>query len=155
MGVTVADEQDRPVPLAELERLATDVLADLDVPGRMDVTLMCVTAQSMTGLRERYLGGHGPTDVLAFPIDPPDDAPLEVSDGMPGMLGDVVVCPEVAERQAAAHGHSLRAELELLVVHGLLHLLGHDHAGEEERRVMFALTERLLADHRAPAEARS
>jgi len=101
----------------------------------------------MAALNAHHMGEQGPTDVLAFPMD----LPGETSAGEPAILGDVVLCPEVAEAQAGAHGQPARAELELLTVHGILHLLGHDHAEPEERDEMFGLTDRLLAAWRAQA----
>jgi probable rRNA maturation factor len=82
--------------------------------------------------------------VLAFPLD----APGEGHPGVPSILGDVVIAPAVAARQAQEAGRSEDDELAVLVVHGVLHLLGHDHAEEDERRVMFRLTDELLSDFR-------
>ena len=147
MTVAVLDEQELDVPLEDLHRLAVFVLADRDVPPTMEVTVSCVDVAAMTALHETHLGEPGPTDVLAFPLDAPD----EVTDGVPALLGDVVVCPEVARVQAHERGAGLHGELQLLVVHGLLHLLGHDHHEAQERAEMFALTDRLLRDHRGRA----
>ncbi len=88
------------------------------------------------------MGVDGPTDVLAFPLD----APGETTQGDIAILGDVVLCPAVAARQAADHGTAPQVEMDMLVVHGLLHLLGHDHAEAEEKAIMFGLTDQLLAD---------
>jgi probable rRNA maturation factor len=98
----------------------------------------------MATLNERWMDESGPTDVLAFPMDElrpggEDDEPE------PGLLGDVVLCPAVAARQAASAGHSTDDELQLLLTHGILHLLGYDHAEPEEEREMFGLQRRLLA----------
>jgi probable rRNA maturation factor len=96
----------------------------------------------------------GPTDVLAFPMD-------ELRPGMvneepeEGILGDLILCPSVAEQQARTAGHSTTDELELLTVHGILHLLGYDHAEPEEHQEMFALQARLLGEwRRHQADAR-
>ncbi len=110
----------------------------------MELNVLCVDADAMTELNVAHMGADGPTDVLAFPLD----APGEALAGEPSILGDVVLCPEIAARQAAEHGVSEAAELELLLVHGILHLLGHDHADEDERREMFGLTDRLLGAFR-------
>jgi probable rRNA maturation factor len=109
----------------------------------------------MSALHERWMGEPGPTDVLAFPMDELDTSrgPDEQEPG-PTLLGDVVLCPEYARRGARAAGHSLAAELELLTVHGVLHLLGYDHAEPEEEREMFALQAKLLESWRAGAQAR-
>jgi probable rRNA maturation factor len=114
-----------------------------------------VDVAAMSALHERWMGEPGPTDVLAFPMDELDTArsPDEREPG-PTLLGDVVLCPEYARRGARAAGHSLAAELELLTVHGVLHLLGYDHAEPEEEREMFALQAKLLESWRAGAQAR-
>ena len=139
--VTIADEQSRPVDRIRLQRLATHVLDTLDVPSELELAISCVGTARITELNEAYLDGTGATDVLAFPIDGPDD----VVAGVPGLLGDVVLCPAVAERQAPEHGRTATGETDLLLVHGILHLLGHDHAEPAERAEMFALTDTLLA----------
>jgi probable rRNA maturation factor len=145
MGVFVADEQTHAVDSDRLLRLASFVLSDQRVPEVMEVSLLFVDRASIAELNAHHMGADGPTDVLAFPID----LPGETRAGEPAILGDVVLCPEVAQIQAAERGLSTEAEIELLVVHGLLHLLGHDHADPEERATMFGLTERLLSEFRA------
>jgi len=98
----------------------------------------------MSAYHQKYLGEPGPTDVLSFPMDelrPPaddDEPPL-------GLLGDIVLCPAVTNRQAIEHGREPAAEAEYLLVHGLLHLLGYDHADDGEKTEMFALKDRLIA----------
>lgn len=154
MAVFVADEQtDEPVDADRLRQLTEFVLADRGVPSWMEVSVLCVDSDAITALNRTHMGHDGPTDVLAFPID----APGETTPGETAILGDVVVCPAVAADQAAEHGRTSPEELELLVVHGLLHLLGHDHVEDEDRDTMFALTDRLLADFatRDQAEASS
>ena len=151
MAVFIADEQraadaaagsGTAVDVERLHQLAAFVLADRGVPGDMDLSVLAVDVDTMTELNRQHMGGAGPTDVLAFPIDLPGEA----APGEPAILGDVVLCPAVAAEQAAEQGTTAQAEQDLLVVHGILHLLGHDHAEEDERRAMFALTDRLLAD---------
>lgn len=139
--VHVVDDQSVPLDLGRLEALGCHVLRALDVPAELELTITCVDVDRIAELNRAHLDGDGPTDVLAFPID----APGEVSVGVPGLLGDVVVCPAVAHRQAGGHDRSPTGELDLLVVHGILHLLGHDHAEPAERTEMFALTDALLA----------
>lgn len=146
MSVFVADEQTHPVDSDRLLRLASFVLTDQGVPDAMEVSLLFVDGESISELNAHHMGKDGPTDVLAFPID----LPGETRAGEPSILGDVVLCPQVAAEQATRHGSQPAAEMELLVVHGLLHLLGHDHAEPEERTTMFALTDRLLGEFRAP-----
>lgn len=144
MPVLLADEQDLDVDADDLVALAQHVLAERRVPDDMEVALLLVDEAAIAALNSRHLGHEGPTDVLAFPIDEPGESPP----AGPAILGDVVLCPAVAHRQAAERGLAAHAELQLLTVHGLLHLLGMDHAEPEEERAMFALTDRLLAAHR-------
>lgn len=141
MTVFVIDEQRRPLDDDRLRRLAGHVLADRGVPAGMELSILCVEPNVIARLNARYLGVDAATDVLAFPIDPPGAEP----GGPPRILGDVVVCPDVAAQQAAENRRPLRGELDVLVVHGILHLLGHDHAEPGERDAMFVLTDRLLA----------
>ena len=145
--ITVIDEQTLPVDGVHLQQLAAHVLTRMDVPSELELTITCVDRARITELNEAYLEGTGDTDVLAFPID----APHEVITGVPGILGDVVVCPDVAVAQAAEHGRTPAGEIDLLLVHGILHLLGHDHAGPEERAEMFGLTDTLLSEFAAAA----
>lgn len=145
--ITFIDEQTVPVDGAHLRQLATHVLTRMDVPSELELTITCVDRTRIAELNEAYLEGTGDTDVLAFPIDAPD----EVTVGVPGILGDVVVCPDVAAAQAAEHGRTTSGEIDLLLVHGILHLLGHDHAEPEERAEMFGLTDTLLSDFAAAA----
>jgi probable rRNA maturation factor len=145
MAVFVADEQALPIDAEGLRRLADFVLADRKVPPAMELSVLAVDRDAIAALNAHHMDADGPTDVLAFPID----LPGETEPGQPALLGDVVLCPEVAAEQAAEHGSPPDGELELLLVHGILHLLGHDHDGPEEQRVMFSLTERLLTEFRS------
>lgn len=120
--VSVAVDVERWADLAEAA--ATHECAD----GELSLTF--VDADTMARLNLEHMGQDGPTDVLSFPMD---DEPM---DGVPLLLGDIVICPEVALGQSAAHAGTLDDELALLVVHGLLHVLGHDHAEPGETRVM-------------------
>jgi probable rRNA maturation factor len=150
----VADEQSgrpggRPVDVATWRRLAEGVLATEGVRGDVELSVLFVDEAHMADLNARFMGGVGSTDVLSFPLDGPpvlDDAPAPgvVSPGredpdpddLPLLLGDVVICPAVAERNAAEHTGSYEDELALLLVHGILHVLGHDHAEPEARALM-------------------
>ncbi|MGH8934458.1 MAG: rRNA maturation RNase YbeY [Egibacteraceae bacterium] len=150
MTVYLADEQSRPVDLERLQRLAEYVLADRRVPDAMELSVLCVERDVIASLNAAYMGSEGPTDVLAFPIDYPG----ETAAGQPSLLGDVVLCPAVAEEHASSDGRGLSDEVELLLVHGILHLLGHDHAEPEEQELMFGLTDQLLTRFRAAARRR-
>ena len=143
MAVYLADEQSDAVDVEDLLDLARYVLAAQRVPAEMDVALLLVDRDTIAQLNATHMGRTGPTDVLAFPIDEPGETPPDV----PSVLGDVVLCPAVATEQAPRFDRSAHEELRLLTVHGLLHLLGLDHATSEEEREMFALTDRLLAGH--------
>ena len=142
--VLVADEQSAvAVDIEHLVELAALVLGAEDVAGPAELSLTFVDDHTIADCNTRFLGGEGATDVLAFPIDP-----VGADGGSPGLLrllGDVVVCPAVAERQAGERGASVGDELALLVVHGILHVLGRDHAEPEEAAAMQARERELLA----------
>lgn len=145
MTVYVADEQTRALNVERLARLAQYVLADQRVPEAMELSVLCVDRDAIAELNARHMGAKGPTDVLAFPMD----LPGETRAGEPALLGDVVLCPDVAAEQAGPGARAMDAEVELLLVHGILHLLGYDHAEVSERHRMFGLTERLLTGFRS------
>lgn len=145
MAVLVADEQEFTVDDERLARLARHVLAHQRVPEDMEVSLLLVDEDTIAALNAAHLHHEGPTDVLAFPIDEPGEAP----EGAPAVLGDVVLCPAYVRAQATEHGRSLDDELAMLTVHGLLHLLGMDHDEPAAQRAMFGLTDDLLASFAA------
>ncbi|KHO28807.1 MULTISPECIES: rRNA maturation RNase YbeY [Corynebacterium] len=125
-------------------------LGRLDVNPDAECTITAVDLQTIADLHVRWMDLEGPTDVMSFPMDEltpgatggRPDAP----EAGPAMLGDIVLCPEFAQRQANAAGHSLGHELALLTVHGCLHLLGYDHTTAAEEKEMFGLQNELLAD---------
>lgn len=156
--VFVADEQQAvPVDVTRWQTLAHGVLVAEGVRGHAELSIMFIGRDEIAELNEQFMGKAEPTDVLAFPIDAgevevaslparsvgPDRAPPDPGD-MPLLLGDVVVCPEVAATQAPEHAGTLDDELALLVVHGVLHVLGHDHAEPEEMARMRAREVELL-----------
>lgn len=136
--------------------LARGVLIAEGVDGEAELSLLFVDEETIAGLNLQFMEKTGPTDVLAFPIDEvgptgrwPDAGSTgpdrdDEPDDMPLLLGDVVLCPTVAARQAAEHGHRVHDEIALLVVHGVLHVLGHDHAEPEEAARMKARERELL-----------
>ena len=143
MSVEVNNESGHPVDEAEFAALARHVLDAMNVHPQTDLSILLVSTDVMSELHVQWMDEPGPTDVLSFPMDelrPGSEG--EVSP--PGLLGDVVLCPEVAARQARDAGHSTTEELLLLTTHGILHLLGFDHAEPEEEKEMFALQRRLL-----------
>jgi probable rRNA maturation factor len=127
--VLISDRQDVAVDESELIDVARRCLLGEGLTG-VELSVSLVGPDEIAELHERYLGEAGPTDVLSFPMDEEDDGVR--------VLGDVVICPEVA----AKNNDDLSAELRLLVVHGILHLLGHDHEEERDRAEMWARQER-------------
>jgi probable rRNA maturation factor len=145
MSVEVNNESDVSVDEASLALLARFVLDGLRIHPQAELSVLLVDEDTMTTLHQQWMDEPGPTDVMAFPMDelrsPRDDAEPE-----PGLLGDVVLCPTVAQRQAETAGHALADELSLLCTHGILHLLGYDHYEPDEKREMFGVQARLLAE---------
>lgn len=156
------EQNDVDVDVARWTRLARQALRAEGVDGEAELSLLFVDEGTMAGLNERFMDKSGPTDVLAFPIDEvgpvgrwPDastsgpDREDDLED-LPLILGDVVICPTVAVRQADEHERPPEDEIALLVVHGILHILGHDHAEPEEAARMRAREKDLLRQfHRA------
>jgi len=142
--VEVVDESGEPsVDVDDLVELSTYVLTRLRLHDETEMTLRLVDEDSIAALNAQWMGADGPTDVLAFPMDElragTPDSPAE-----PGYLGDLALCPQVAERQAGEAGHPAAEEHRLLTVHGILHLVGHDHADPAEHAEMFGLQADLL-----------
>jgi probable rRNA maturation factor len=151
--VEVANESEIAVDEAELAAICRYVLGELEVNPMAELSVLCVDADHMATLHERWMGEKGPTDVLAFPMDELDTARPDDPEPGPALLGDVVLCPSVAIRQARAAGHTMDDELVLLATHGVLHLLGYDHMEPDEEKEMFGLQQQLLDGWRsAPRE---
>ena len=127
--------------LIELARFA---LEKLSIHPQADLSILLVDEETMAQYHERFMDLPGPTDVMSFPMDELR-APDDDEDPPMGLLGDIVLCPQVTERQAAENGREPNAEAEYLLIHGLLHLLGHDHAEPEEKATMFGLNDRIIA----------
>jgi probable rRNA maturation factor len=117
-----------------------------------ELSVSLVDVDEMAELHVRWMDLPGPTDVLSFPMDELR-VPEPGAEAPPGILGDVVICPQVAAEQGERAGHGLSGELELLLTHGVLHLLGHDHAEPEEHALMFGLQDDLLRAWRTGGEA--
>ncbi|HVL64201.1 MAG TPA: rRNA maturation RNase YbeY [Actinomycetota bacterium] len=128
MDVFVANEQDVPVDERRVSALARHTLRSEDIADGCELSVLFVGADHMRRLNHRFAGNDYATDVLAFPMMDDDDGVL--------VLGDVVVCPDVARRNASRLGHGLGEELDALVVHGTLHLLGYDHQGVDDKARM-------------------
>jgi len=151
MSTDIANESGLAVDEAGLAAVARFTLDQMRIHPLAELSVLLVDERTMTELHERWMGEPGPTDVLAFPMDelrPPHLGGNRAGDPEPGddpgLLGDVVLCPQVAAEQAVKAGHSAQDELELLTVHGILHLLGYDHAEPEEHAAMFGTQEQLL-----------
>jgi probable rRNA maturation factor len=141
--VVCADEQDDvDIDAARWATLAEAVLRAEGASG--ELTLTFVDPAEIAALNAEHMGVEGPTDVLSFPLDESDGEPSDTSP--PVLLGDVVVCPAVAARAAPDHGGNLDDELALLVVHGVLHVLGHDHAEPVDATVMRERERSLLSE---------
>jgi probable rRNA maturation factor len=174
--VYVGDEQDGvPIDPARWLRLCADVLAAEGIAGNVEMSLLFVDEPSIAAYNEQYMGKHGPTDVLSFPIDdeelpvggrypdgggrgPGDFTDAADEDDIPRLLGDVLICPPVAAANAAEHAGpnhdgSIDDELALLVVHGILHLLSYDHAVDEEAEAMEQRERELLHKFYRPASS--
>ena len=145
MSIDVNNESGVEVDEPGLARLARFVLDRMHIHPLAELSVQLVDEPTMEQLHVRWMDEPGPTDVLSFPMDElrpgTDDQPSPE-----GLLGDVVLCPQVAARQARTAGHGTADELELLCTHGVLHLLGYDHAEPDDHREMFELQARLLAD---------
>ena len=142
--VEVDNRSSVPVDPEPLVAQAGFMLERLGLHPEVELSISLVDPEEIAELHVRWMDLPGPTDVLSFPMDElrvpePGETPE------PGMLGDVVICPQVAAEQGEVAGHGLPGELELLLTHGILHLLGHDHAEPEDHAVMFGLQDQLLA----------
>ncbi len=150
MSIEVANESDWIVDEASLVAQAGFVLKRLRIHPRAELSLVLVDAPAMATLHERWMDEPGPTDVLSFPMDELRP-PHEQENPTEGLLGDVVICPQVAAEQAAVAGHNERTELGILLTHGILHLLGYDHLKPDEERLMFGLQSQLIEEWSKPA----
>ncbi|WP_134766169.1 rRNA maturation RNase YbeY [Nocardioides sp. 1609] len=149
MTIEVIDESGLDVDVQHLARLSRFVMDRMRVHPLAELCIKAVDEDTIAQLNEQWMEKEGPTDVLAFPMDElrpglVDEEPEE------GVLGDIMLCPAVAVRQGETAGHGTLAEIELLTTHGILHLLGYDHAEPEEHRVMFALQDEILGEWRTP-----
>ena len=151
MSIEVLEESGSAVDVKRMAQLSRFVMDRLRVHPQAELCIKLVDESTIAELNEQWMEKTGPTDVLAFPMD-------ELRPGLvneepeEGVLGDLVLCPQIAEQQAAEArtrgqaAYSTTDEIDLLTVHGILHLLGYDHAEPEEHREMFGLQARLLAE---------
>jgi probable rRNA maturation factor len=143
VSIEVNNESGIAVDEAALQRLSSYALEVMHVHAEAELAIVLVDEAAMEQLHVQWMDEPGPTDVLSFPMDElrpgTEDLPTP-----PGLLGDVVLCPQVAQSQAETAGHSLMDELQLLTAHGILHLLGFDHAEPDEEREMFGIQRDIL-----------
>ncbi len=144
MTIEITNESAVTIDETVLLRLTESNLAELHVSPDADVAILLVDEGAMEALHVQWMDEPGPTDVLSFPMDELRPG-TEEQPAPAGLLGDIVLCPQVAETQAQAAGHATIDELILLTTHGLLHLLGFDHAEPEDEREMFGLQRYLIA----------
>ena len=153
MTIEITNESGYRIDETILLRLTEHNLAQLHVSPDADLAILLVDEGAMEALHVQWMDEPGPTDVLSFPMDElrpgTEDHPTPQ-----GLLGDIVLCPQVAENQAVTAKHSTEDELILLTTHGLLHLLGFDHAEPEEEREMFGLQRELIASFHAQERRR-
>ncbi len=148
MSIEVLDESGHDLDVRHLAELSRFVMDRMRVHPLAELCIKAVDEPTIAELNEQWMDKEGPTDVLAFPMDElrpglVDEEPEE------GVLGDLVLCPAIAVKQGETAGHGTLAEIELLTTHGILHLLGYDHAEPEEHQEMFGLQDELLAAWRS------
>lgn len=140
MTVEVTNTSGQLVPATEINSLLTFAMLALDLNPECEINVSFVDDDYMTELHIKWMDEPGTTDVLSFPMDMPETRGEAVT------LGDIVISPVVAEQQAAAQGHSTNHEIYILATHGLLHIIGYDHADKAEEKVMFELQEKIVSD---------
>lgn len=143
-GTEIVDESGEGCDVDALAALVSYLLPRLRLHPDCQLGITLVDVERMSTLHEDWMNEPGPTDVLSFPIDEVRSAPAG-TEPEPGVLGDIVLCPSFARAQAAVAGRTLDDELAFLTVHGTLHLIGYDHATQQDYEAMFALQDDLLA----------
>ena len=145
MTIEITNKSGELVPTESVRTLLQNSLTELKLNPECEVNLVFVDIDEMTELHVKWMDEAGPTDVLSFPMDTPADESEAVT------LGDIVISPVVAAQQAATAGHSTDHEIFILAAHGLLHILGYDHANASDEKVMFAMQEELVKKYEATA----
>jgi len=141
MTVEITNKSGELVPTESVRDLLQSALIELKLSPECELNLVFVDIAKMTELHIKWMDESGPTDVLSFPMDLPEPGNDAVT------LGDIVIAPVVAAAQAATAGHSIDHEIFILAAHGLLHILGYDHATPEEEKAMFTLQEKLVKNY--------
>jgi probable rRNA maturation factor len=145
MTIEITNKSGELVPTEAVRTLLQNSLTELKLNPECEVNLVFVDITEMTELHIKWMDEGGPTDVLSFPMDIPADESEAVT------LGDIVISPVVAAQQAGTAGHSTDHEIFILAAHGLLHILGYDHANTDDEKIMFALQEDLVKKYEAIA----
>jgi probable rRNA maturation factor len=145
MTIEITNKSGELVPSDAVRDLLQNSLVELKLNPECEVNLVFVDVEEMTELHIKWMDEDGPTDVLSFPMDMP------ASEGDAVTLGDIVISPTVAAQQAATAGHSIDHEIFILAAHGLLHILGYDHANAADEKVMFTLQEDLVKKYQESA----
>ena len=140
--IDINNESGTPVDEKALVKLARYCLDQLHVHPDAELSVVLVDEETMAAYHVKFMDEEGPTDVLSFPMD--ELHPGDPGEPSQGILGDIVLCPQVASAQAGESHRTAAQELEYLLVHGLLHLLGFDHATPDEQAVMFSLNDQLI-----------
>jgi probable rRNA maturation factor len=140
MTIEVTNTSGQLVPTAEMTSLMTHAMKALDLNPECDLNIAFVEDDYMTELHIKWMDEPGTTDVLSFPMDMPEVLGEAVT------LGDIVISPVVAAAQALTQGHSTEHEIYILATHGLLHIIGYDHADKAEEKIMFDLQEKIVTD---------
>jgi probable rRNA maturation factor len=140
MTIEVTNTSGQLVPTAEMSSLMTHAMNALDLNPECDLNIAFVEDDYMTELHIKWMDEPGTTDVLSFPMDMPEEPGEAVT------LGDIVISPVVAAAQALTQGHSTEHEIYILATHGLLHIIGYDHADKAEEKTMFDLQEKIVTD---------
>ncbi|KGJ82804.1 endoribonuclease YbeY [Cryobacterium roopkundense] len=143
MSIEINNESTIEVDEAAIQRLSAFALDTMHVHADADLAIVLVDEGAMEQLHVQWMDEPGPTDVLSFPMDELRPG-TEEAQTPPGLLGDIVLCPQVAQSQAETAGHSTLDELLLLTTHGILHLLGFDHAEPDEEKEMFGIQRDIL-----------
>jgi probable rRNA maturation factor len=147
VSIEIANESGIAVDETSIVSAARFTLDKMEISPLAELSVLLVTLDVMEGLHEQWMDLPGPTDVMAFPMDELDGTRRpDAVESSPALLGDIVLCPAFARDQAREAGHRLIDELHLLTVHGVLHLLGYDHAEPAEEREMFGLQKRILGE---------
>jgi probable rRNA maturation factor len=140
MTIEVTNTSGQLVPATEINSLLTFALLELELNPECELNVSFVDDDYMTELHIKWMDEPGTTDVLSFPMDMPETPGEAVT------LGDIVISPVVAAEQALQRGHSIEHEIYILATHGLLHIIGYDHADKAEEQVMFDLQEKIVRD---------